>query len=73
MLLNPAHLFFLFLVFCDKAIIERTKILFPGFTVFYDNDDVFILFSFISIVILFLVVTFSQINLCQTSSMQESQ
>ena len=46
--------------------------LFPGFSV-NDNDDVFILVSFISIVILFLVVAFSQINLCQTSSMQESQ
>ena len=38
-----------------------------------DNDDVFILVSFISIAILFLVIAFSQINLCQTSSMQESQ
>ena len=56
-----------------KQIIERTKILFPGFSVFYDNDDVFILVSFLSIVILLLVVAFSQINLCQTSSMQESQ
>ena len=55
-----------------KKIIKRTKILFPGFGV-NDNDDVFILVSFISIVILFLVVAFSQINLCQTSSMQESQ
>ena len=55
-----------------KKIIKRTKILFPGFSV-DDNDDVFILVSFISIVILFLVVAFSQINLCQTSSMQESQ
>ena len=61
------------LVFCDtKKNIKRTKILFPGFSV-NDNDDVFILVSFISIVILFLVVAFSQINLCQTSSMQESQ
>ena len=54
-----------------KQVIERTKILFPGFSVFYDNDDAFILVSFISIVILFLVLAFSQINLCQT--MQESQ
>ena len=46
--------------------------LFPGFSV-NDNDDVFILVSFISIVILFLVVAFSQINLCQTSSMQASK
>ena len=61
------------LVFSDnKKNIERTKILFPGFIV-NDNDDVFILVSFISIVILFLVIAFSQINLCQTSSMQESQ
>ena len=45
-----------------KQIIERTKILFPGFSVFYDNDDVFILVSVISIVILFLVVAFFQIN-----------
>ena len=36
----------------DKKIIEWTKILFPGFSV-NDNDDVFILVSFISIVILF--------------------
>ena len=50
-----------------KQIIERTKILFPGFSVFYDNDDVFVLVSFISIAILFLVIAFSQINLCQTS------
>ena len=56
-----------------KKIIKRTKLLFPGFSV-NDNDDVFILVSFISIVILFVVVAFSQINLCQTmSSMQESQ
>ena len=55
-----------------KKIIERTKISFSGFSV-NDNDDVFILVSFISIVILFLVIAFSQINLCQTSSMQESQ
>ena len=54
-----------------KKIIKRTKILFPGFSV-NDNDDVFILVSFISIVILFLVVAFSY-NFCQTSSMQESQ
>ena len=39
-----------------------------------DNDDFFTLVSFISIAILFLVIAaFSQINLCQTSSMQESQ
>ena len=55
-----------------KKIIKRTKILFPGFSV-NDNDDVFILVSFISIVILLLVVAFYQINLRQTSSMQESQ
>ena len=55
-----------------KKIIKRTKTLFPGFSV-NDNDDVFILVSFISIVILLLVVAFYQINLCQTSSMQESQ
>ena len=55
-----------------KKNVERTKILFPGSSV-NDNDDVFILVSFISIAILFLVIAFSQINLCQTSSMQESQ
>ena len=65
--------FFGVLVFSDnKKIIERIKILFPGSSV-NDNDDVFILVSFISIAILFLVIAFSQINLCQTSSMQESQ
>ena len=64
---------FWILVFSDnKKIIERTKILSPGSSV-NDNDDVFILVSFISIAILFLVIAFSQINLCQTSSMQESQ
>ena len=44
----------LLLIFCfeflfsliTKQIIERTKILFPGFSVFYDNDDVFILPGF---------------------------
>ena len=46
--------------------------LFPNSSV-NDNDDIFILVSFISIAILFLVIAFSQINLCQTSSMQESQ
>ena len=67
------EIFIFHFLFCDnKKIIERTKILFPGFSV-NDNDDVFILVSFISIVILFLVIAFSQINLCQTSSMQESQ
>ena len=61
------------LVFSDnKKIVERMKILFPGSSV-NDNDDVFILVSFISIAILFLVIAFSQINLRQTSSMQESQ
>ena len=55
-----------------KKIIKQTKILFPGFSV-NNHDDVFILVSFISTVTLFLVVAFSQINLCQTSSMQESQ
>ena len=70
---NLAHLCFQFLFsLIIKKIIERTKILFPGFSV-NDNDDVFILVSFISIVLLFLVIAFSQINLCQTSSMQESQ
>ena len=72
LLLNPAHLLFWGLVFSDnKKIIRRTKILFPGFSV-NDNDDVFILVSFIRIVTLFLVVAFSH-NFCQTSSMQESQ
>ena len=46
--------------------------LFPGFSV-NDNDDVFILVSFISIVILLLIIALSQIDLCQTSSMQEIQ
>ena len=55
-----------------KKIIKQTKILFPGFSV-NNHDDVFILVSFISIVTLFLVVAFSQINLCQTSSMQASK
>ena len=65
LLLNPAHLLFWVLVFSDnKKIIKRTKILFPGFSV-DDNDDVFILVSFISIVILFLVIAFSQIILCE--------
>ena len=45
-----------------EKVIERTKILFPGFSV-NDNEDVFILVSFISIVILFLVVAFSQIQI----------
>ena len=65
LLLNPAHLMFWVLGFSDnKKIIKRTKILFPGFSV-DDNDDVFILVSFISIVILFLVIAFSQIILCE--------
>ena len=65
LLLNPAHLMFWVLGFSDnKKIIKRTKILFPGFSV-NDNDDVFILVSFISIVILFLVIAFSQIILCE--------
>ena len=55
-----------------KKIVERTKSLFPGSSV-NDNDDVFILVSFISIAILFLVIAFSQINLCQTSSMGSMQ
>ena len=59
LLLNPAHLLF-------WALVERTKILFPGSSVNY-NDDVFILVSFRRIAILFLVIAFSQINLCQTS------
>ena len=46
--------------------------LFPGFSV-NDNDDVFILASFISIVILLLIIALSQIDLYQTSSMQEIQ
>ena len=45
----------------NKKIIKRTKILFPGFSV-NDNDDVFILVSFISIVILFLAIAFSQLT-----------
>ena len=58
--INPAHLLFWVLVFYDnKKIIERTKILFPSSSV-NDNDDVFILVSFISIAILFLVIAFSQ-------------
>ena len=69
---RPSLVFEFLFSLIKKKIIERTKILFPGFSV-NDNDDVFILVSFISIVILFLVVAFSQINLCQTSSMQESQ
>ena len=56
----------------NKKIIERTKLLFPGSSV-NDNNDVFVLVSFISIAILFLVIAFSQINLCQTSSMQEGK
>ena len=56
----------------DKKIIERTKLLFSGSSV-NDNNDVFVLVSFISIAILFLVIAFSQINLCQTSSMQEGK
>ena len=58
LLLNPAHLFFLFLVFCDKAIIERTNLLFPVSRVNENNDVV----SLISIAILFLGNAFSQIN-----------
>ena len=54
-----------------KNVIKRTKLLFPGCSV-NENEDVFILVSFISIAILSLVIAFSQINLCQTSSMQES-
>ena len=42
-----------------KKFIERTKISFPGSSV-NDNDDVFILVSFTSIAILFLVIAFSQ-------------
>ena len=55
-----------------KKIVERTKVLFPGSSV-NDNDDVFTLVSSVSIAILFSVIAFSQINLRQTSSMQESQ
>ena len=65
---RPSFFFFWVLAFSDdKKIIERTKLLFPG-------SSVFILVSLISIAIRFLVIAFSQINnLCQTSSMQESQ
>ena len=41
--------------------VEQTKISFPGSSV-NDNDDVFILLSFLSIAILFLVIAFSQIT-----------
>ena len=44
-----------------KKIIEPTKNFFPGFSV-NDNDDVFILVSFISIAIIFLVIAFSQLT-----------
>ena len=56
------------------SLIERTKLIFPGSSV-NDNNDVFFLVSFISIAIFFLVIAFDlpEINLCQTSSMQESQ
>ena len=50
--------FFLFLVFCDKAIIERTNLLFPVSRVNENNGVV----SLISIAILFLGNAFSQIN-----------
>ena len=56
------------------SLIERTRLIFPGSSV-NDNNDVFFLVSFISIAILFLVIAFDlpEINLCQTSIIQESQ
>ena len=57
---KTAHLLFWVLVFSDnKIIIEWAKILFPGSSV-NDLDSVFILVSFISIAIVFLVIAFSQ-------------
>ena len=61
---RPSFFFEFLFSLMIKKIIERTKLLFPG-------SSVFILVSLISI--LFLVIALSQINLCQTSSMQESQ
>ena len=55
---RPSCFEFLFSLI-TKKIIERTKTLFPGSSV-NDNDDVFILVSFISIAIIFLVIAFFQ-------------